>query len=335
MADVILNWQKRYRIQFGVVDFSNIKYTTEGSLIAANVKSSSNSTQGLPSEAIKISNIPEDGGDVRGFDFSFSTKREMSVSSASKENTVLTIKNISEEMYNVLNSEGCIVNVEAGYRDSDLDVVYQGTVSRVEVSGSGNDVDYRIILKDGGLDIKKTKISVDFQEKDSLKTVFEALVKLLPSVSKTEFSIDALETIFRDGGFSYEGNLIDNIENICKKYGIVYSFFNSKFIARTLDLIQGSSDYNKLKPNTFVFPAANIKTLDRIFDNAKKASTASASTFQIQLNTFLTPIEFNNFFTVPKEVDSILAGTYKIDIIAITLNSRGNEWDTTLIGSPM
>ncbi|MCP3683340.1 MAG: hypothetical protein GY861_11685 [bacterium] len=335
MVAALQNWQRHYRITFGVPAYEKESYYTEGSVIPNSISARISATQAIPSDALMISNIPEDGNALRGFNFTFESKRTYSKTATSSEISTLNILNLNPEMYNLFNTEGCVVRIEAGYRDTGVSVVYNGFVQRVDVNKSGADVSYKILMKDAGFDVKNTKVSVDFPEKSDIVEVLGSLVKMFPSVSSQSLALEALKGTVVAGGFSYTGKLIDVIEKICKTYKVDYTLFNSKFSARMKEIIQGDADYNKLAPNTFVFPPENIKSLDPVIDNSQKASAEPNVKRDVLLSSFLTPIDFDNFFTVPETVNEKLAGTYKIKTIQTKLNSRTNVWDTVLVGSPM
>ena len=330
-----LNWQRHYRITFGIPEYSNEQYLTSGSLLASTVKSSENPTQSTPSQALMISNIPEDGNSLRGFNFSFTSKREMSKTSSSKEMSKLTISNLSPEMYELFNTEGCLVKIEAGYRDTGVFRVYQGFVNTVTPQRRGNDVDYIISMREANLDVKNAKVSVDFPETDDAEKVLQALVKFLPSVGSQEILLEKLKNQFVSGGFSFEGSLMDSIENMCRSYGVRYSIYNGKFTARDENLTQGSADYQRIAPNTFVLTPDNVKSFDLISDNRQKLSKEQRVKPDVKVDLFLTNINFDNFFTITEELDEKAVGTYEIKHIIIKLNSRTNVFDTSLRGSPM
>lgn len=337
MAVVPRNWQRYYRITFGIPAYELETYYVQGSVIPANVAAREGATQSVPSNALKISNIPSDGNSLRGFNFALSTKRTISKSATRDETSVLTILNLSPKMYKLFNTEGCVVKIEAGYKDQGVSVVYNGFVQKVEVkSGKGSDdISYLITMKDAGLDVKNTKVSVDFPETSDIVESLEALIKMFPSVSSQSLALQALKGVVVAGGFSFEGKLIEVIQKICKTYKIDYSILNGKFFARMEQLFQGSEDYNKLVPNTYVFTPDTIKSLDPIIDNSNKESGQKNTKRKVLLSTFLTPISFDNFFTVPSDISKELAGTYKINTIEIKLNSRTSLWDTVIIGEPM
>lgn len=329
------NWQKRYRIQFGVPAYETTSYYAEGSLIEGSIAARVSATQSIPSDALMISNIPEDGNPLRGFDFNLATKRSLSSNSTKSETSTLSIKNITPEMYDLFTTNGCVVVVEAGYRDNGVDVVYKGFVQRVDVTSQGNDVVYMVQMKDAGIDVKSAKVSVDYPETMSAEEVLKSLVKFFPSVATSKINISTLRDLYVAGGFSFEGKLIDNVERFCEAYGIDYSFFNGNFVAISKDVTQGDDTYNELEPNTFVFEQIDIKNIEAVNDNSTKSVNDSSAKRDVMLTTFLTNIGFDNFFTVPELTDKSLSGTYKINTIAIQLDSRGNEWNTILIGSPM
>jgi len=329
------NWQRQYRITFGVPLYEKDAYFTQGSLICAKVPYRQNPTQDPPQDAIMISNIPSDGNALRGFDFSFTSVRDMSTSPTKNEKTTLVIKNLSPEMYKIFNTEGCMVKVEAGYVDSGVFTVYQGFVDSVRVQRNITDIDYRIMLKEAHLDVKNAKVSIDFPETDNAEKALQALVKLMPSISQQEINIETLRKIRVAGGFSFEGKLIDMIIEFCRAYNIVFSIFNGKFVARYNDMVQGSSDYDEAKFNTYVLDSNQVKDFSILTDNSQKMSKEAKVNPDINVALFLTNITFDNFITITEDIDPEYVGTYQPKIIKTRLNSVSNVWDTVITGSSM
>ena len=329
------NWQRQYRITFGVPLYEKDAYFTQGSLICAKIPYRQNPTQDPPQDAISISNIPSDGNSLRGFEFSFNSARDMSTSPNKNEKSTLVIKNLSPEMYKIFNTEGCMVKIEAGYLDTGVFTVYQGFVESVRLQRNVTDIDYRIMLKEANLDVKNSKVSIDFPETDDAEKALQALVKLMPSISQQEINIETLRKIRVAGGFSFEGKLIDMIIELCRAYNIVFSIFNGKFVARYNDMVQGSNDYDAAKFNTYVLKAEDVKDFSIITDNSQKLSKETKVKHDINVSLFLTNITFDNFITITEDIDPEYVGTYQPKIIKTKLNSVSNIWDTIITGSSM
>jgi hypothetical protein len=329
------NWQRQYRITFGVPLYEKDAYLTQGSLICAMVPYRQNPTQDPPQNATVISNIPSDGNSLRGFDFSFESSRDLSTAPTKNEKTKLVIKNLSPEMYKTFNTEGCLVKVEAGYLDTGVFTVYQGFVDSVLPRRGITDIEYIIMLKEANLDVKNSKVSIDFPETDDAEKVLQALVKLLPSISQQQIDIETMRKIKVAGGFSFEGKLADVIVEFCKAYNIVFSMFNGKFVARYNGMVQGDPDYNNLKKNTFVLNSSDIKDFNIITDNSQKLSKEAKIKHDINVSMFLTNITFDNFITVTEDISKDYMGTYQPSIIKIRLNTNNNVWDTVITGSSM
>lgn len=329
------NWQRQYRITFGVPIYERDAYFTQGSLICAKVPYRQNPTQDPPQNATVISNIESDNNSLRGFEFSFTSSRDMSTSPTKNEKTKLSIKNLSPEMYKVFNTEGCMVKIEAGYLDTGVFTVYQGFVDSIRPQRGISDIDYIIILKEANLDVKNAKVSVDFPETDDAEKALQALVKLMPSISQQEINIETLRKIRVAGGFSFEGKLIDMIIELCRAYNIVFSIFNGKFVARYNDMVQGSEDYDKVKYNTYVLSSNDVKDFNLVTDNSQKLSKEVKVQHDIMVSLFLTNITFDNFITITDDISPEYVGTYQPKIIKVRLNTNNNVWDTVITGSSM
>lgn len=293
-------------------------------------------TQTIPSDAISISNLPDEGMGIRGFDFDFTTKRSYSQKSSKNETTTLTIKNLSDEIIGYLNKEGCIVQVEAGYSDPDnLDVYYVGNVTYVRSQKGSDSVDHIISLGDNSLPLKNTKVSVDFSEESSQADIVAALGRLYGSTLGA-ISLEKLKNIYITGGVSLEGKLSDIIASLAKKWSFEYTNFNGKFTARDKDISAADANYQKLAKNTWNFLKSdrNIIDIQEDSSNYKKLTKAKNSKRQVVVTTFLAPMRIDEFFTIPASISEEYSGTYKIIELTFAISSTGS-FQTVVTGEVM
>lgn len=354
----MLNFGRRYSIKIGVPEIEKVHWVYQCAVSANNayqnysgLSLSSNDSQILvntpykagsaiaetiPSDAYLMSNLEEDGNSLRGFDFSFTSKRSMGNNPNKKETSTLIINNLPSEVEDLLYTDGCLVQVEAGYKDGNLDLYYIGSVERVAIRRT-NDKEYTITLKDAGTSIKNTKASIDFAEKDSVADIVTALGKLLGlSVAGESIALEKLKKVYISGGFSFEGDLFSALKDLARRYKIDLSIFNGQFFARMKDIIHGSADYNKLAKNTWTFEKEDNNVLEvvEIRDTTKTLSTENKAKSSVAVTTFLIPASFDEFFTLPKDIADRLAGTYKVSEITYVISSTG-RFNTVLKGEQM
>lgn len=345
-----LNYLRYYKIRIGVpAKVENIAWTYECSIDATDsyntygymgilfnddTKLNANTpyklgnpiTQTIPSDAISISNLPNEGMGVRGFDFDFTTRRSFSQKSSKNETSTLTIKNLNDEILEYLNKDGCVVQVEAGYNDPDsLDVYYIGNVNYVRTQRGSDSVDYIIGLGDNSLPIKNTKVSIDFNEEASQADIVAALGRLYGNTLGF-MSLEGLKNKYVQGGFSIEGKLSDVITSLAKKWKFEFTNFNGKFVARDKDIVNADANYQRLAKNTWDFIASDRNVIDLQEDNSNFERKQKDKNYkrQVVITTFLAPMQIDEFFTIPPSISEELSGTYKIIELSFVISSTGS-----------
>lgn len=282
-------------------------------------------TQTIPSDAISISNLPDEGMGLRGFDFEFTTRRSFSQSSSKNETSTLSIKNLNKEILEYLNKDECVVQVEAGYNDPRiLDVYYIGNVNYVRTQKGGDDFTYVIGLGDNSLPLKNTRVSIDFNEESSKADIVSALGRLYGSTLGS-ISLEHLKDQYVTGGLSIEGNLSDIINSLAKKWKFEFTNWNGKFVARDRDILSADPNYQRLAKNTWDFIASDRNVIDLVEDssNYDQKQKAKTSKRQVVVTTFLAPMQIDHFFTIPPSISEELSGTYKIIELSFVISSTG------------
>lgn len=352
------NFGRRYRIKIGIPEIEKIYWVYECSIQANSTysnfggislafnndnqlnirtpyKAGTSLSQTIPSDAYLISNMPEDGNSLRGFNFTFSTKRVMSSAPNKSEVSTLVIQNLPPEIIELLNKEGCLVEISAAYKSKkDLDLYYIGTVQRLDIRRSGPNLGYVITMKDNGLPVKKTQVSLDFSDKDSIADVVASLSKLM-GLSNSNLALEGLKQKYITGGLSLEGNVSDILSKMAKRYKFDYSFFNGKFAARMRNILASDSNYNILARNTWTFLPEdnNIIEIDDISERGKESGGGEKKK-KVRVITFLTPASIDEFFTIPPEISNKHAGTYKITELSFEISSE-QGFNTIFVGEEM
>lgn len=289
----------------------------------------------IPSDAVLLSNLPSDGNSLRGFDFEFSTKRTLSQESSKSEISTAKIKNLPSNVVNLLNTKGCMFQIEAAYKSKKaLDLYYIGNVVMLNVRRSGADLDYIISLKDSGTSLENTKVVADFDETDSIADVVVTLGGMLGTPAQYT-ALEQLKDTYVTGGLSFDGNVADILKSLAKRYNFDYGLFNGNFIARMREIFSSDSNYNKLKNNTWVFDKEdnNILDIEQLNKNVEVA-TNEKSKKQVRVVTFLTAANIGEFFTIPPDIDKRTSGTYKISELHFEISSKGN-FNTVFVGEEM
>lgn len=320
------NWNRSYRIEFGTPEVTPANYYQSGSKTPQLITPLE--SQHLPSNALKIGNLASDGFSNRGFTFTFKSKRSLGSNSNEQEVTTLELYNINNEMKELLNKPNCIVQVSAGYGE-DVTLLYKGYVKSVTRRSSATDIIYQIQCKDSLIDANKTRASINIPEKYNAKEALQTLSSLFPTVDNPLIYASFLEKKQQLGGYSFDGNVKNELNKFCRQYKLVYAIHNGKLVLMPKNMVQGDTDYSSLAKNNYTLNSDVLKSLDPV------KSTKKNKTRNVVITTFLIPIYFNQFVTIPDSVDSKLTGTYRPKSITYNLQSRGTAWDVTIEGEPI
>ena len=330
------NWNRAYKIVFGKPKHETSAYTFEGTVVG-----------NLPAPQIEVDAVTEPAGNVvsmsnlvsedetlRGFKFTLNSVRIASGTGSSGEKSVLTLYNLNPETLEVLNQEGCVVRVYAGYQGA-VNLVYSGDIEEVSPKTEGQDIAYKIDCKDGSIDLKNTRVSIQYSENISMANIVRDLASRFPSASLGSTTMDSLESKFITGGYSCQGKLSDIFDKVCQKNQLTYSRFNGKISVRPEQLIQGLPDYLIVERNTYTLLPDTLHIIDPILANKGKSTNQANVKRGIQLTTFLIPVTLDQFITILPETSQQYAGTYKITKIMTKLNSIQGAWTTSLKCEPM
>lgn len=332
----IRNWIRSYKIIFGKPEHETSAYTFEGVVVGKLPPAiiTVDAVTDPAGDVVSMSNLPSEGNDLRGFNFKLNTTRGSSSTGSSDEKSTLTLYNLNKETLDVLNQEGCVVRVYAGYEE-DISLVYSGDILTVEPRTEGQDITYVVGCKDGAIDLKNTKVSIQYAESFSMANIVRDLASRFPSASLGTTALDSLESKYVTGGYTCQGTLSSVFDKICQKYELTYSRFNGRISVRPDQLIQGLPDYAIVNKNTYELSGDNIKTLEPTIKNNGKLTKQKNIKSGIQLTTYLIPISLDQFITIPSEANEKYTGTYKITSINFSLDSRNGPWDVSLKCEPM
>ena len=332
------NWIRSYKIVFGTPAFKKNPYefVGQGVLTTETYTKIEADSITIPSNALSLSNLVSEGENLRGFTFTLDTTRKLAATSnKNSEKSTLQLYNLNKESLDVLNQEGCVVRIFAGYGDK-VELVYSGDVEEVSPVRSGNDVVQRIRCVDGSLSFKNTRGSIDYDESVSEKDMIIDIASRFPDSALGFVGLTGLEDIYTTGGQSFSGPLDKIFNRLMARNNLNYSRFNGKIVIVPYSLDQASADFNRLAANTFTLPTNSIKKITPVSKNGKKTSLETKSKKSILVNSFLIPtIELGQYFTITKDNSIDYEGTYLVSSVRTVLKSKGGEWDTVLIGDPI
>lgn len=283
---------------------------------------------------INLSNLPPNP--KRGFYFKLETTRGAPSGGTANEKSTIELANLNEDTLGILHTENSMIQVWLGYEsDNSLDLYYSGDIYDIQPKRVGEDMIYTITAKDGFVDHKNTKVSLQYDESMPVSEIMKDLITKFPSGSIGTMAIDYLDGVRINGGKSFQGVLSKEFDRLCKSYGVSYFRYNGKYNLQPYQLVNGTPEYLLVGRNTFTIPDKGVLALDPIIQNGEKYFNQKNIKRGVQLTTYLIPIELGQFFTILPETSKELAGTYKATTIKVEADFLGNSWNVTVRGEPM
>ena len=326
----LINWHRSYRVVFGTPEINNPAYIKEGVGVLKK-EFATIDAETIPSNAVEMDNLTN----RRGFTFTLdSTRKLASASNKNTEKTVVQLYNLNKATIEVLNQDGCVMRVYAGY-GGETDLIYSGDVEQVSPTKQGNDMVHRVKCRDGAVSEKETIVSIEFPEALPTAEVIQELVGFYPDSSLGFVGLDKFKNDFITGGQSYSGKLVNIVEKVIRRNNLRQGRFNGNICIIPYDLAIGSTDYQENQFNNFVFNKTNIKSITPSSKNQEKTTSEKQTRESINVSAFLTPIELGQFFTIPADVSEKYNGTYLVNSIRTVLASTGNNWDVVVTGEPI
>lgn len=323
---------RQMKIIIGVPERNTEAYTINSEVPLADIKV--DATTVPAGKIINLSNIPPNS--KRGFSFKMESTRGGVTGGSANEKTTIQLMNLNDDTLGILYTENSQIQVWLGYEsDNSLDLYYSGDIYDIQPKVSGDDIIYSITAKDGYVDNKNTKVSLQYDESMSVKDIMTDLIKRFPSGTIGTMALQYLETEKIVGGKSMQGNLLREFDRICKSYGVNYFRYNGKYNLQPYQLVNGTPEYLLVGRNTYTIPVNGVLALDPIIQNGGKYYDNTNLKRGVQLTTFLIPIELGQFFTILPETSKTLAGTYKVTTIKIDADFLGANWVVVVRGEPM
>jgi hypothetical protein len=322
------NWQRSYRISVGTRDTAVVEYTIPISIAdASKVKASDYET--VPSNARKLSNLSEDDSSLRGFTFRLNATHRASEKGSEGEISTLDLYNIDEDLISVINQDGCVVVVEAGYQDK-VELAYSGDVQKVESFRQGTDIIHRLHCKSGAYDLRNTLATLNYDESMSTKDILNDMIGRLPNSTAGAVGLSTLKDETKSGGRVFSGFVAESLDKMAEEYSLKWSHFNGKIVIIPYRIL--GEDYRTFARTNYKLTDDLIKKVSDISDNQNKGSTDTKSKLRkLQINTFYIPIEIGQFVTIPEtEYTKETFGTYQVKARRLILESQGSAWDVVL-----
>lgn len=324
------SWDRAYKISFGVRDYDLSDYIIDDqNITSVNVNTTTTDDTTIPANAIVMGNVESDGFSRRGFTFKFDSTIKMSSKSTEGEKTTLVIYNIDDTLKDMINSEGCIVYVEAGY-DQKTELVYGGDVVSVRSARQGSDMVYTLSLHASAFAKRNTIGVCSYEESLSEKQVLQSMINKLPGVVAPSVGLEDLSDFYKTGGRFFSGSMIKEIDTILARNNLSGTIINGKMVVVPYRIT--GDNLTQFSKTNYNLPLESLKSINDISQRSGVGTNdTNSKKKKLQVNTFYIPIEPAQFITIPEsDYTTETKGTYIVKGRRIVLESQGNAWDVVL-----
>jgi hypothetical protein len=322
------NWSRAYKVTVGTREITHEAYTQREDVFSIG-KVTAFDERTVPSDAVTMGNIESEGFKLRGFTFKLNSIQAAKEQGSDGETTQLDLYNLNDEVIRIINKEGCVVIVEAGYQDK-TELAYSGDVKRVESFRQGVDVIHRLHCGSGAFAMRNTLANLAYDENVDVADTFKDLCSRLPGTAVSDAGLAGLKGNTKTGGRYFTGTLIDNINKVAAEHNLNYAHYNGKIVIIPYRLTE--EDYTSFARTNYNLTPDVIKKISETTDKQDfGANDTTTKLRKLQINTFFIPVDIGQFVTIPDtKYTTQYAGTYQVKKRRTILESFGNAWDVVL-----
>ncbi len=276
----------------------------------------------------------------------------------------LSIFNTSDDVLEILDSEGAIVILKAGYKSlhkdsSGLPTVFSGQITSFEVSKEGNNTVTHITAGDGVQMLRNERITYEAPAGTPVKDVIKDMAERFRGISGIYLATEDLEGELFHTGYSAYGLLKTVFLELCDSRDMVYNIRNNSLIVHPkswtringlntglLDpadvakqsewlIADSKSNEKRYKDIITVNPSDVLRAKRNTEKRGTKTSDGNASfgvlleiPIQTQIDISRSIVKLEN--EGDEKFDDNIVGDYTIESIDINMQSRNGEWSMTL-----
>lgn len=244
-------------------------------------------------------------------------KNTLETSNTSK----IQVWNLSPTSLSILDTEDCIVELQAGYEDH-TSLIFVGNVVTVETKLDGADRLTELEVVDGRVELRDTYMTISYVEKVNTKAIFDQISSLM-GVSV----IYSASCVFEDlqNGFSFVGAAKDALSKLCDACGFSWSMQNHVLHIRLPNEPINTRAY-VLSPETGLLDIPKRVTLAQENGEASNNETDKKQIGYEVRYLLNGAIGVNDF--VRLESRSI-KGDFRVDKITMNGDNMEGEWTCT------
>lgn len=143
----------------------------------------------------------------------------------------IVLYNLARETRNGIKGSLTKITVEAGWNNTDLRVVFQGSVLNAFSERSGSDIVTKLSALPGYGAIVRGVSSFSAAPGSSVQEVVKRIARDLPGVVVSDNTLSGIQGRIGNGGWSFAGATRDALTNLSEEYGFSWSIVDGEFTA--------------------------------------------------------------------------------------------------------
>lgn len=272
----------------------------------------------------------------------------------------ITLYNPSDEMISILEKEGAVVILKAGYESltklpTDTPIQFVGQVQNIEVNHTATDIIVKIRAADGVEMLKNQRISFNAPAGAKVVDTIKKVALSFTNIVEGHFALEDIESEVFPTGFSAFGSLSDVLRDLCDSRKLQFSIEDNAIYVcpkswYRIEEEKGVIPYDKKSSKEWKVEVSKAKdnalskgslysfTPDTVISaktliERRSAKNGSATGTKgvtliiptyIKFNTVLDRVSLSDDFTTK------VVGEYTIASVSVSLSTKGGVWETTL-----
>ena len=226
----------------------------------------------------------------------------------------ISLYNLARETRNGIKASLTKITVEAGWSNTELRKVFQGSVLNAYSERSGSDIITKIAALPGYGGLTRGVSSITFAPGTDVQEAAKRLAADIPGVAVNDDNFAGITGKIGDGGWSYAGSTRDGLNQLSEEYGFSWSINDGEFGAIA---------------DQFMMP-------DFIELNGQSGGLISISpsvTGPLQMETgvkikalYLPGLTTGNSVKVVSDINPRLNGVYRIHTMNISIDAYSEAW---------
>lgn len=232
--------------------------------------------------------------------------------------TQISVYNIGQAVKDGIKKSLTKIRIECGYNNTDMKLLFQGSVMYIENHRSGPDLITKITALPGYGATSRGSSSISFKSGTQVKDAVKTLAKDLPGVEVNDDMLQGINGTIGTGGWSFAGSTKDGLTKLSEEYGFSWSIDDNKVTA--ID-------------DKFVLPSFVELNGDNggLIDVSPQINGPMAIMMGVKVKAIYVPgVTAGQSVKINSKLNPKLNGVYRINTISVSIDAYSDAWTMDL-----